>query len=191
MNIEDLGLEGEVYRDKMRLDAFSRDASIFKIKPSVIVAPKNVEDVKALVNCVSNKKRGGENISLTARSAGTCMSGGSLTESVVVSFTEHFNHVKVLGSDYAVTEMGVYYRDFEKETLKSGMILPSYPASRDLCAMGGIVNNNSAGEKMTMCVRYLWSVQMAIFTILKKRQRKSGGISARQIKLSLAIYIEV
>jgi FAD/FMN-containing dehydrogenase len=65
----------------------------------------------------------------------------------VVSFTEHFNHVKELGSDYAVTEMGVYYRDFEKETLKSGMILPSYPASRDLCAMGGIVNNNSAGEK--------------------------------------------
>lgn len=147
MNIEDLNLEGEIHKDKTRLETFSRDASIFKIKPTSIVTPKSVEDIKTLVNYVTNKKRGGENISLTARSAGTCMSGGPLTESVVVSFTEHFNHVKEIGTDYAVTEMGVYYRDFEKETLKTGMILPSYPASRDLCAMGGIVNNNSAGEK--------------------------------------------
>ncbi len=147
MNIEDLNIEGEIHKDKTRLESFSRDASIFKIKPATIVAPKNVKDIKALVNYATDKRRNGENISLTARAAGTCMSGGSLTESIVLSFTEHFNHVKEMGTDYAVTEMGVFYRDFEKETLKTGMILPSYPASRDLCAMGGIVNNNSAGEK--------------------------------------------
>ena len=39
------------------------------------------------------------------------------------------------------------YKDFEVETLKYGSILPSYPASRDLAGMGGIVNNNSGGEK--------------------------------------------
>jgi FAD/FMN-containing dehydrogenase len=49
--------------------------------------------------------------------------------------------------EYAVTEPGVYYRDFEKETLKEGWIMPSYPASRELAAMGGIVSNNSGGEK--------------------------------------------
>ena len=43
-------------------------------------------------------------------------------------------------------EPGVYYRDFEKETLKKGLILPSYPASRNLCAIGGMVSNNSGGE---------------------------------------------
>jgi FAD/FMN-containing dehydrogenase len=53
---------------------------------------------------------------------------------------------------YAIAEPGVYYRDFEKETLKKssrgeGLILPSYPASRELCAIGGIVNNNSGGER--------------------------------------------
>src|SRR5207245_1684356 len=32
-------------------------------------------------------------------------------------------------------------------TLKHNLIFPSYPASREICAMGGIVNNNSGGEK--------------------------------------------
>jgi len=46
-----------------------------------------------------------------------------------------------------VTQPGVYYRDFDKETLKHGVILPSYTASRELNTVGGMVANNSAGEK--------------------------------------------
>ncbi|MEK7114283.1 MAG: FAD-binding oxidoreductase, partial [Patescibacteria group bacterium] len=42
---------------------------------------------------------------------------------------------------------GVFYRDFEKATIGKGLILPSYPASREICAMGGIVSNNSGGER--------------------------------------------
>jgi FAD/FMN-containing dehydrogenase len=47
----------------------------------------------------------------------------------------------------AQTQPGVFYRDFEKETLKHGALMPSYPASRDLCTVGGMVANNSGGEK--------------------------------------------
>ena len=83
------------------------------------------------------------------------MSGGPLTTGVVVSFTKHMNHVLEINvgrttsyiDGYAVTEPGVYYRDFEKATLEKGLILPSYPASREIAAMGGIVANNAAGER--------------------------------------------
>ena len=44
-------------------------------------------------------------------------------------------------------EPGVFYRDFEKETLKKGLILPCYPASKSLCALGGMFANNCGGEK--------------------------------------------
>jgi FAD/FMN-containing dehydrogenase len=47
----------------------------------------------------------------------------------------------------ATAEPGVYYRDFEKRTLEKGWLMPSYPASRELAAIGGIVSNNSGGEK--------------------------------------------
>src|SRR5204863_83451 len=44
-------------------------------------------------------------------------------------------------------EPGAYYRDVEKATLeKFSAIIPSYPASKDLCAVGGMVSNNSGGE---------------------------------------------
>ena len=86
-------------------------------------------------------------MSLTARSAGTDMSGGPLNDSIILDFMKYFNHILEVGEDYAVTEPGVFYRDFEKETLAKGLLLPSYPASRELCAMGGIVANNSGGEK--------------------------------------------
>jgi FAD/FMN-containing dehydrogenase len=44
-------------------------------------------------------------------------------------------------------EPGLYYRDFEKETLRHGLLLPPYPASKHLCALGGMLGNNAGGEK--------------------------------------------
>jgi FAD/FMN-containing dehydrogenase len=80
------------------------------------------------------------------------MGGGPLTDSIVAVFTKYMNHVREVketeDGGYAITEPGVYYRDFEKETLAHGrLMLESYPASRELAAMGGIVNNNSGGER--------------------------------------------
>jgi len=60
---------------------------------------------------------------------------------------KHMNRVGEVGDNYAVTQPGVYYRDFEKATMGKGLMLPSYPASREICAMGGIVANNSGGER--------------------------------------------
>jgi FAD/FMN-containing dehydrogenase len=75
------------------------------------------------------------------------MSGGPLTSSIVVDFLRYFNHIKQVDVHTAVTEPGVFYRDFETETLKQGVIMPSYTASRELNTVGGMVANNSAGEK--------------------------------------------
>ncbi len=140
-------IKGDVADDADTLKKFSRDTSIFERMPSLVVSPKDTDDVSKLVKFVASAKSRGENISLTGRSAGTDMSGGPLTDGVVVSFTTYMNHMIEIGSDYAIAEPGMYYRDFEKETLaKTGMLLPSYPASREICALGGIVSNNSAGE---------------------------------------------
>lgn len=147
MNLEGLNIKGEITTADADRVRYSRDASIFKVKPEAVVYPKDYEDLKNLVKWVNEHKKNQPELSLTARSAGTDMSGGPLSESIVLDFMKHFNHVLEVGEDYAITEPGVFYRDFEKETLAKGLLLPSYPASRELCAMGGIVSNNSGGEK--------------------------------------------
>jgi FAD/FMN-containing dehydrogenase len=75
------------------------------------------------------------------------MSGGPLNESIILDTTRYMNHIISVDSEKAVVEPGVYYRDFEKETLKIDRIMPAYTASKDLCAIGGMTNNNSGGEK--------------------------------------------
>ena len=125
----------------------SRDTSIFQVMPSVVIYPKSVEDIQKVVKIIERRKKEGEDVNLTGRSGGTDMTGGSLTESVVLSFVDHMNKILQLDENQAVTQPGVFYRDFEKETLSKGWFMPSYPASREICAMGGIVMNNSGGEK--------------------------------------------
>jgi FAD/FMN-containing dehydrogenase len=75
------------------------------------------------------------------------MTGGTLSRGIIVSFTKYFNHIKEITDDYARVEPGVYFRDLEKELTAKGLLYPPYPASKDLCALGGMVNNNSGGEK--------------------------------------------
>ncbi len=141
------GFKGETAYDGNTLDFYSHDASLFEIHPSIIVYPKDTEDVKILVNLVKDNKSHNKDLSITARSAGTDMAGGAINDSVIVDFTKHFNRVEKVSSTEATTQPGVFYRDFEKETLKHGALMPSYPASRDLAAVGGIAANNSGGEK--------------------------------------------
>ena len=149
-------ISGDVETSDEALTAASHDASLFEVRPQVVVDPKDVEDLKKLVTYANAH----EGVNLTARSAGTDMSGGPLSESIVVSFTKYFNKIKEVReepqgsqkgteiSGYVVTEPGVYYRDFDKATMAAGgQIMPSYPASRELCTVGGIAANNSGGEK--------------------------------------------
>ena len=140
-------IKGDVATDEETLDKYSRDASIFEVQPKAVVFPKDTEDLKDLVKFVNENKEKYPELSLTARSGGTDMTGGPLTESIVVEFDKYFNHIKNVGESSAIVEPGVYYRDLEKETLKQGLIFPSYPASKSICAIGGIIANNSGGEK--------------------------------------------
>lgn len=139
--------KGEVEYSKEVLAEYSRDASIFEVIPEVVVFPKDREDIKNLVKFVSVEKKKGRKISISARSAGTCMSGGPLTESIVVNFTRHLNSLIKVADDFVVVEPGLFYRDLERVLDEKGMMLPSYPASKSLCALGGMISNNSGGEK--------------------------------------------
>jgi len=155
---------GQKSTDKKTLISYSHDASLFEIVPKAVVFPKNVTEIKELVVEVNAIKSDDPSVSITARSGGTDMSGGSINSSILVDFTKYFNgtlevntepvfkndkNQEVSGS--AVVLPGTYYRDFEPKTLEKGLIMPTFPASRELCTVGGMVANNSGGE---LSIRY-------------------------------------
>lgn len=141
------GFKGEIDKSAASLDLFSHDASMFEIRPKLIVAPTDGSDLAKLVKLVAVNKKNDKQLSLTARSAGTCMSGGAINDSIIVDFQKHFRKIEKVTATSAQIQPGVFYRDFEPETLKHGAIMPSYPASREMASVGGMVNNNAGGEK--------------------------------------------
>ncbi len=138
--------KGEYLDDWETRRKYSHDASLLEVIPEAVLFPKDVEDIKNLVKFVSAEKKINPNISITARSAGTCMSGGSINESLIIDFVKYFHGTKWVENSIEALP-GTYYKDLEKVTLEKGLILPCYTASKNICAIGGMVGNNSGGEK--------------------------------------------
>ncbi len=138
---------GEVLADNATLEKYSRDASIFKVVPKCVVFPKNSKDVESLVRFVSENKKNDPSLSITTRAGGSCMAGGPLNDSIILDTTKYLTGILSWGSDSAVTLSGTMYRDFEKESLSRNLLLPCFTASKNMNAIGGMIGNNSAGEK--------------------------------------------
>lgn len=157
--------KGDIEDAPAVLEKYSRDASLFKILPEVVVFPKDTADIQALVKWVAGQKKEQPTLSITPRSAGTCMAGGPLNDSIIMDFTRYMNHIDPVihvtpytikplfphSSDVeiageATVQPGVFYRDFEKATLAAGLLLPCFTASKSINAVGGMVGNNSGGE---------------------------------------------
>ena len=158
--------KGDIDDSDETLTKYSHDASLLEVRPEIVVFPKDVEDIKALVTWVHANKERYPNLALTPRSAGTCMSGGAIGESIIIDFTKYMNAIDtvqavqpfsiipkfpnahpIVITGEAIVEPGCYYRNLEKATLEQGLLLPCYTASKSLNAIGGMVGNNSAGEK--------------------------------------------
>jgi FAD/FMN-containing dehydrogenase len=140
------GFRGEVDNSDETRQLYSHDASLFELLPQLVVSPQDSVDLQTLVRAVAAEKKLNRTLSLTARSGGTCMSGGAINDSIIVDFSKHFTAIEEVTSVSARVQPGVFYRDFEPKTLERGAILPSFPASRELCTIGGMVANDSGGE---------------------------------------------
>jgi FAD/FMN-containing dehydrogenase len=163
--------KGDIDDSEDTLIKYSHDASLLEVRPKLVLFPKDAEDVKNLVKWVSENKEKYPELSITARCAGTDMSGGAIGESIILDFSRYMNKLaswnelpknssgllhpsggtfpvqNSLEAHSITVQPGMFYRDFEKITLEKGLILPCFTASKSINAMGGMFGNNSAGER--------------------------------------------
>ncbi len=141
-------IEGEVSVAENDLDYYSTDGGVFELTPSAIVFPKDVNDVSTMVKIVDAiHQNGNDRISLTARGNGTDQGGGPINTGIIVDFMRHMDQILEIGDDYAVVQPGCLYGRLQRELKLRGRYIPSYPASVEVCTIGGAVANNAAGEK--------------------------------------------
>lgn len=127
--------------------AHSRDASIYEVLPQAVLEPKDSKDIQQLVSFVRTHKSDYPSLSITTRSAGTCMSGASIGNSLVLSMTPYFSRIQGISENVLHVQPGVFVRDIDPFLAKHNLMLGSAPASRLLCTVGGMVGNNAGGEQ--------------------------------------------
>ena len=121
--------------------SYCRDASVYRMVPDAVAKPKNENEVEDLFNYSRNNK-----IPITFRTAGTSLSGQSVTNGILVEVKDYWNRFRVLdGGKKIFLQPGV-------NGATANQILASYnrkigpdPASINAACIGGIVSNNSSG----------------------------------------------
>lgn len=141
-------IQGEVIFDEETLLKYSHDTSLFEIKPMAVIYPKNSLDISHIIKFVQDNKLKIPQLAITPRSGGSDMTGGAIGQGLIIDVTRHLNAFEIDNIKHtAHVQPGVFYRDFEPESLKDNLIMPVYPASKNLAAFGGMISNNCAGEK--------------------------------------------
>ncbi len=127
-------------------EAYGRDhTEDFHFAPDVVLRPGSVEEVSAILKlCHAHR------VPVTARGAGTGLSGGALPihKGVVLSM-ERFN--KIIKIDernlQATVEPGVVTEAFQNAVQEVGLFYPPDPASKGSCFLGGNLSQSSGGPK--------------------------------------------
>ena len=135
-------IKGDCFSDIFTRVAFSTDASIYQIVPQCIVAPKNTDDVAAVVKYAYQN-----NIPVVARGAGSGLGGESLTSGIMLDTTRYMNKIISTNPDgnTVYCEVGVVLDDLNKHLAKMDRKIGPDPSSGNRAVIGGVVANNSTG----------------------------------------------
>ncbi|MFN8672756.1 MAG: FAD-binding and (Fe-S)-binding domain-containing protein [Candidatus Sericytochromatia bacterium] len=134
-------LKSKVINDNPAITAYAIDASIYKIEPQSIVLLENEEDLIKLVQYANENK-----IPLTGRSGGTNLTGNAVGEGIIVDFTK-MNKVLEINPEEktSIVQTGIALHEYQRDLEKYGLMYGPDPSSGDMCKLGGMFGNNSAG----------------------------------------------
>lgn len=128
---------------------FSTDGGVFQVIPSLVVYPKNVQDVRKVARFSWQLAEKGHNLPITARGRGSDQGGAAIGSGIIMVFPAHMNRLLELDAKRRLARIqpGMNYRAFQESMHSHGLFLPPYPSSIDYATLGGAIANNTAGEK--------------------------------------------
>jgi FAD/FMN-containing dehydrogenase/Fe-S oxidoreductase len=135
---------GDVRADATTRAMYSSDASLYRVPPAVVVAPRNGEEVAAvLAVCLA------EGVPLTARGAGTSIAGNAVGTGVVLDFSRHMNRVLRVDAEActATVQPGVVQEVLQRAAAPHGLRFGPDPSSSSRCTLGGMIGNNACGTR--------------------------------------------
>ncbi|MGX1270696.1 FAD-binding and (Fe-S)-binding domain-containing protein [Streptomyces phaeoluteigriseus] len=138
----------EAVRGDVGFDATSRalvtmDASNYRRVPVGVVAPRDAEDVAAVLEVCR-----AHGVPVVPRGGGTSIAGQATGTGVVLDFTRYMNRLVALdaGARTAVVQPGLVLDRLQEAAAPHGLRFGPDPSTHSRCTLGGMIGNNSCGS---------------------------------------------
>ncbi|WP_127784380.1 FAD-binding and (Fe-S)-binding domain-containing protein [Rhodococcus sp. X156] len=134
----------DVLDDGTTRAAYSSDASLYRVPPLLVVRPRHVEEVAAVLAVCRES-----GVPLTARGAGTSIAGNAVGAGVVLDFSRHLGAVLDVDAEArtAVVQPGVVQAELQRVVAPHGLRFGPDPSSSTRCTLGGMIGNNACGTR--------------------------------------------
>ncbi|KQS24793.1 FAD-binding and (Fe-S)-binding domain-containing protein [Dyadobacter sp. Leaf189] len=139
--------QGELYFDdstlhKAQKSIYATDASVYQELPVAVALPRNVQDIKALIEFAKTNK-----VTLIPRAAGTSLAGQVVGKGIVVDISKHFNKILEVNQEekWVRVQPGVIRDDLNKYLASYGLLFGPETSTASRAMVGGMIGNNSCG----------------------------------------------
>ncbi len=135
-------LKGELKFDALHKGIYATDASVYRKLPLGVAYPKDITDLKILIDFALKNKT-----SLIPRTAGTSLAGQCVGDGLVVDVSKYFTEIISFNKEkMQVTVQPGVVRDALNVYLKPfGLFFGPNTSTSNRCMIGGMVGNNSSG----------------------------------------------
>ena len=133
--------EDQIKDDGPTRTAYAVDASIYRMEPQAVALVESEEDIQGIVRYAV-----GRGIPLTARAAGTNLTGSAIGSGIILDVSRLHRILEINPEQrWARVQPGIVLAELNKQLARQGLMFGPDPSSSDMCKLGGMLANNSAG----------------------------------------------
>ncbi len=129
---------------RRRRAEYSTDASLYRVVPAAVVAPRDADEVAAVLDVARRLE-----IPVTARGGGTSIAGNAVGPGIVLDVARHLNRIIRVDPEAAtaVVQPGVVLSDLQAAAAPHGLRFGPDPSTLDRCTLGGMIGNDACGPR--------------------------------------------
>jgi len=133
--------QDQIKDDAPTKTAYAVDASIYRMEPQAVALVESEGDIHCLLRYAVER-----GIPLTTRAAGTNLTGSAIGSGIILDVSRLHRILDVNTEErWARVQPGIVLAELNKELARQGLMFGPDPSSGDMCKLGGMLANNSAG----------------------------------------------
>lgn len=133
---------GDIYLDELQRIAYATDASAYREKPIAVTRPKDIKDLRLLIDFATKN-----DVPLIPRAAGTSLAGQVVGNGIIVDISKYFTKIIEINVEerWVRVEPGVVLDELNQILASHKLFFAPETSTSNRCMMGGMLGNNSCG----------------------------------------------